>query len=458
MKKTGMLSDRLYRRILSYLEAEGVDANFPGGVLLALSGGADSVLLAYFLSRLSRERGFSLAALHVHHHLRGEEADRDAELCTSLCKRLSIPFRTVHVDVRAEAERSHGGIEEAARRLRYRALRTELAERELRVIATAHHATDHLETVLQHLLRGGGARALLGIRPQRGDLVRPLLCLTKQEIAEELASVGIAYATDATNDDPHYTRNYLRAEILPRLAAIVPEPETAALRMSEALSHDVALLDELAARALADADRDDRGVDAEYLRALPEALRRRVLVLLFEAAREPSAAHIALEHTHITELSLLLRSGKPAFVLAVPNRLYAHLSGGRFSFRRRSAVAAEQITVPLPEGDTLIPPDFLLTVRHEGEDIRVRCSSNFYKIDTIATISSAIINGSLYARHRAAGDAYFFRGHTHTLKKLYNELHIPKDVRPHLPILCDADGILWVPFGPVRERKRGKSE
>ena len=109
-------------RLCRYMDEAGITPHLAGGVLLALSGGADSVLLLLFLARLARERAFPLAALHVHHHLRGEEADRDAAFCRELCRAWDVPFEEVHVDVAGEARISHRGIEDTARRLRYRAL------------------------------------------------------------------------------------------------------------------------------------------------------------------------------------------------------------------------------------------------------------------------------------------------------------------------------------------------
>ncbi|MBO7293536.1 MAG: tRNA lysidine(34) synthetase TilS, partial [Clostridia bacterium] len=346
------------------------------------------------------------------------------------------------------------------RRLRYAALRRELALWGLGVIATAHHATDQLETVLHRMLRGGGARALVGIRPVHGDLVRPLLSLTKGEIEEALRSSHIPFETDSTNFDKTYTRNYLRAEVLPRLSRVVPHPERAVMRMTEALSHDAALLDELAKEALSAAPREGKGVSAEYLRSLPEALRRRLLVLLYEEARDEAAAEVAIEHTHVVTLSRLLLSGRGRFSLAVPNRLFGRLSNGEFSFVRlpQREMAEGEVVTPIGMGENRLPGDFTLSLFCEGETLFARCSSILNKIDITAAISPAIIKGKLYVRTRREGDAYFFRGHTHSLKKLYNEMRIPLELRATLPLLCDDGGILWMPFCPVRERSTGKSE
>ena len=443
------------KTVLSYIASEKISDALCGGVLLALSGGADSVFLLHLLTRLSKKQAFPLLAVHVNHHLRVDEADRDAAFCRSLCEALGVPFICLDVDVAEEQARGKFGLEEAARRVRYRALFAELeGHPELACIATAHHGTDQLETVLFQMLRGGGLRAALGMSPVRLPIVRPLLCLSRKEIEMALTDAGCDFVTDSTNADTGYARNYLRHEILPRLSRINCEPERAILRMSEALSHDAAFLDELAGTACSAAPRRDDGVDAGYLTSLHEALLRRVIVILYEEKREADASHIAIEHTHIVSISELLRSGRSSFSVAVPNRLYAVLANGVFSFRRTPNVVADapNTCVPLVDGENELPGGFFLTVRRDGAEVLVRCFSFLHKMDITVAISSDIINGELYARSRRPQDAYRFHSHTHSLKKLYNEAKIPLGVRPYLPVLCDQSGILWVPFFPVREK------
>ncbi len=443
---------RAEARALAYMEKEGMLPLFKGGVLLALSGGADSVFLLHVLARLARKRAFSLFALHVHHHLRGAEADRDADFCRSITKELSVPFSVTHVDVLAASAR--GGVEAAARRLRYDALRKEQSRRVAAMIATAHHATDHLETVLHQMLRGGGVRALLGVRPMQGALVRPLLCLSRKEIEAALLSSHIPYVTDKTNEDGAYTRNRLRKDVLPPLLAALPSAERSAMRLSEALSHDAALLDLLAEEALKTAPRKESGVSATYLKELPEALRRRLIVRLYECERGEEDFDVPIEHTHIVAISRLLMTGRTAFSLSVPHHLYARLSDGFFFFTKGKAASADAPLLPtsLAEGENSLPGGFTVTLSRGRDEIRVHCSSKLYKIDTEAAFSPAIINGELTVRGRVAGDAYSFGGHTHLLKKLYNEKKIPLSARPYLPLLCDKAGIVWMPLCPVREK------
>ena len=439
------------RRFRTYAAETGALEAMQGGVLLALSGGMDSVLLMHLLVRLAKEQGFPLLAVHVHHHLRGGEADRDAEFCRALCATLSVPFEIAHCDVPAEARRQRRGIEETARRMRYGALRAVLRRCDLACIATAHHAQDQLETVLLQMLRGGGLQALVGMRPVRLPLIRPLLGLTREEIAAAVTAEGFSYVDDSTNVDTAYTRNYLRAEILPRLASVNGNATQAVCRMCEGLAHDADLLEILTDRAITDAPPCDGGVDVAYLMTLHEAIRRRVILRLYAAARGDDRADVPLEHVHLTAITRLLATGRRRFSVAVPCALHAICEAGVFSFRVKEAAPAPISHTALTEGDTCFPGGVTLNLRREGATVFLRCFSFLHKIDIVTAFSSAIINGELYCRGRLPGDAYRFRGHRRLLKKAFNEAKVPQELRELLPVVCDNAGILWVPYLPVRE-------
>ncbi len=439
-------------RVCGFMEETGMAAGLSGGVLVALSGGADSVFLLYFLHAMREKKPFPLAALHVHHHLRGEEADRDAAFCASLCRELSVSFSLSHADVRAEAERCGRGIEETARIVRYQALRRELsAHPELSRIATAHNATDRAETMLLHLLRGGGLRALCGIPALTGELMRPLLPLTGREIRAALREAGIRFVEDSTNDDTAYARNYLRHEILPRLEPLAPEPEKMFGRTAEILSTDAAYLDFQTDEALR-RGKTDEGFLTEKLAELPAPIRRRVIVRLHEDARDACAFSLSLGHTHILEIEKKLTE-KKSFRLSVPAGLSAVSENGFFSFLPSGQAQPEKEEILLQEGENAFPGGYILTVRREENRTFLACFSNLHKIDTKTAISSATIRGNLRARVRRGGDKYRYRGHDHTVKNVMNEVGIPAGIRAGYPVVADEAGVLWIPGGPVRENR-----
>lgn len=241
--------DALMLEIKRYIEANQLIR--PGdGVVVGLSGGPDSVFLLYALHTLQPRMGFTLWAVHVHHGIRGAEADRDEAFSEKLCAKLDIPFQAVHVAAPAYAAQHGLSLEEAARILRYEALeaaRQQLTQAPAAWIAVAHHLDDQAETVLHNLVRGAGLRGLAGMENRRNHVIRPLLSIKREDILKWLKQYDIPYVTDSTNADPHYTRNRIRSTVLPELREINPEASAhiahsaALLREADAYFHALAL-------------------------------------------------------------------------------------------------------------------------------------------------------------------------------------------------------------------------
>ncbi len=272
--------DALMLEIKRYIEKNQLIC--PGdGVVVGLSGGPDSVFLLYALHTLQTRMGFTLRAVHVHHGIRGAEADRDEAFSAELCAKLSVPFQAVHVAAPAYSVQHGLSLEEAARILRYEAL--EAARQQLGQtlaarpsdspvpsslgapspsqpvrtsaapsapaawIAVAHHLDDQAETVLHNLVRGAGLRGLAGMENRRNHVIRPLLSIKREDILKWLEQNNIPYVTDSTNADPHYTRNRIRSTVLPELREINPEASAhiahsaALLREADAYFHALAL-------------------------------------------------------------------------------------------------------------------------------------------------------------------------------------------------------------------------
>ncbi len=201
-------------------------------VLIALSGGADSVALAAMLAEAREAFALTLFAAHVDHAIRPESAE-DAAFCEALCRRLDIPLCTVRVDVPAEARRAGEGLETAARRLRYAELRRIRAEVRADCIALAHHMDDQAETVLMHLARGAGPEGIGGMRAVSGDLCRPLLGLRKAQLIAYLEARGLSWREDATNRVPDTPRNALRLHGIGELEKCYPQFVRAVARYAQ---------------------------------------------------------------------------------------------------------------------------------------------------------------------------------------------------------------------------------
>lgn len=201
-------------------------------VLVALSGGADSVALLRVLLRL----GYTCVAAHCNFHLRGAESDRDEAFVRALCQELKVPLQVTHFDTEAYASRNALSIEMAARALRYRWFEQVRQEVQADVIAVAHHRDDSVETFLLNLTRGTGISGLKGIAPVNGKVVRPLLEVGRSEILAYLEELNQPYVTDSTNLEDVYTRNKLRLNILPALREINPSVDDSIMETAHRLA------------------------------------------------------------------------------------------------------------------------------------------------------------------------------------------------------------------------------
>lgn len=223
-----MITEYIYRNQLFY----------PGDkILVALSGGADSVALLRLLISL----GYTCEAAHCNFHLRGKESDRDEAFVHQLCTEQQVPLHSVHFETKRIAEERRISIEMAARDLRYEWFEKVRIACGATVIAVAHHQDDSVETLLLNLIRGTGINGLRGIRPKNGYIVRPLLCLSRKDIIDYLNSIGQDYVTDSTNLQDEYIRNKIRLNLIPMMQEINPSVKESIFNTAEHLS-DAAVL------------------------------------------------------------------------------------------------------------------------------------------------------------------------------------------------------------------------
>lgn len=189
-------------------------------IVIGLSGGADSVCLFDVLSALREEIGFRLVAVHVNHQIRGEQADRDEVFVKALCEGRQVECYSFKKDIPAIAHETKETEEECGRRIRYEAFREVGKKFDSYKIAVAHHMNDQAETILFRMARGTGVRGISGMKPVHEDIIRPLLCVKKDEIEKYIKEESLANCEDYTNDDINYSRNYIRNQIIPRLNRI----------------------------------------------------------------------------------------------------------------------------------------------------------------------------------------------------------------------------------------------
>ena len=240
VKKPRLLIDKVEQKVLSTIRQYHMVV--PGdAVLVALSGGPDSVFLLRLLHKFSQKLNITLRAVHVNHLLRGEDAEHDEAFCRDLCYALDIPLYVIRHDVKSTAKRKHISVEEAGHEVRYIHFNRIMAEEKLSKTATAHHMNDNSETMLLNIIKGTGLQGLMGIAPVlNGNIIRPLIEIEKEDIVAYLEKYNYQYCVDITNKTTIYQRNFLRAEILPAIKEnINPSVDDALARLSS-LSRDIA--------------------------------------------------------------------------------------------------------------------------------------------------------------------------------------------------------------------------
>ncbi|MEL4859701.1 tRNA lysidine(34) synthetase TilS [Pseudoflavonifractor phocaeensis] len=418
----------------------------PGStVLCAVSGGADSMCLLHWLSR---REDISLHAAHFDHRLRGAESDADAAFVRDWCRENGIPFHLGSADVRARAGEAGRGIEETARDLRYAFLRRTAQDIGGAVIATAHNADDNAETLLLHLVRGTGLQGLAGIPPRRDDLVRPLLTTPREEILAYLEEFHVPYREDSSNADEAFSRNKLRAQVMPVLKELNPrflEGCSAAIR---SLRADNDFLNAQAARVCQNARwaEDDLVIEARYIAELPPALApraaRRLIEMMGDGSTDCSAAHL----NGIVELC---RGEDPSAVLFLPRGMLAQRVYRELLLTTQSDPLPPLTPTPLNFEGLTIPPNSRYACR-----CRAALCPGAPEPGVWYLARDRLSPGALL-RPRQVGDSLSLPGRegTKTVKKWLIEAKVPRREREQLPVLADASGVAALAgFGPEASR------
>jgi len=396
-----------------------------GKVLVALSGGADSVCLLLALKELD----IDVCAFHFNHCIRGEEADRDQMFCQTLCEKENIPFSASKADVPAYAVNNSLGLEEAARKLRYQALEEEAIRVCADYIATAHNADDNAETVIFNLVRGCSADGLAGIPEMRGRIIRPLLNSTRNEIEEYLGNIGASYVVDSTNLSDDYTRNRIRHLVMPVLREINPSVSVSISRMCDSLKKDK--------KYFTDVLENSRKTPPSQL---PLSLLTRQI-----ASRYLNETGGSLESVHINEIAEFVKNGA-CVTLDLPGKNCVYISHGEYFFDKREDIKPYNTKINL--GLTEIP------------EINAKFfygKQNVYKLSTSVAVNCDKIVGDLYARPRNPGDKIKVFGVSKDVRKELINKKIPLCVRRRLPVICDMEGIVYVPYIGADDRVFSKT-
>ena len=397
------------------------------GILAAVSGGADSVCLLFLLHTICGELSLGLAAFHLNHGLRGAEADRDEAYVRELCSRLEVPFFSAQEDAAAYG-RAHGmSTEEAGRNLRYQYLEETARELSFSRIATAHHRDDNAETVLLNLFRGSGLRGLGGIRPVRGHIIRPLLCLSRKEIEEYLTENGISWCEDSTNHENEYMRNKIRNELLPWVEENVNDRAAEHIAgvsslAAEADGYLAGRAEELLAAYMEPEEPRTISFPTDLLDAQPEVLKLYLIrAMLLQAAGQAKD----ISGTHIRSVLGLFGPGGGRSV-SLPYGLRAVRSYGSLEIG------------PEKKKETHRPdPEFHVFSWKKEREIPKNQYTKWFDYDKIMD--------TLSVRNRREGDFITLSGNRRKLVRRYMiDEKIPEADRDGIWLLADGSHILWI--------------
>lgn len=409
-------------------------------VAVALSGGEDSVALFTALCNLEQSLGIEVLAINVEHGIRGEASVRDSNFVKNLCDNAGKRLLFYKVNVPEYAEERKIGLEAAARELRYacflKAIEQGLCDR----VATAHHAGDNAESVLLNVFRGSGARGLVGIRESAydGAIIRPMLCVKKEEIVSFIKENALDYVTDETNADDSYTRNFLRNNVLPLIKEKYPEVELSLYRMGKILAEDEAFLSGLAEELVEVADCVARvKLNGEALIASP-VLTRAVII-----AMQSAGLYKDYESVHVDAVVMLASSGVGGSV-SLPHGFVAYKGYNEILIYKDEK--AEDFCLPFSEGKHSLPNGTLtveLVDLNLSEDEKVPFFAKEKQKGRLYT-SANLPSGTVIRGRREGDKIKKFGGGTKSLKEFLIDKKIDRIFRDGLPIIANGDSALCV--------------
>lgn len=409
-------------------------------VLVAVSGGPDSVAMLHALHSHSKELGISLHVAHLNHQIRGEQSNLDEDFVRNLAQSLRLPVTVERVGVPALRVELRVGEEEAGRIARSKFLQENAAKLGANKIAVGHTADDRAESVLLNIIRGCGVDGLGSIRPVNGNIVRPLIDTSRTEVEAYIAEHALPYRVDESNTDTTYARNRVRHEVLPWLEReFNPEIKSALVRLAEIASSQSNLMESLAERARLEVEY--RGaLDAKLLAELPKALQYELLRSEIRRVKG-DLLDITFEQTHGI-IEALSDSGDFTITLP-PGDTDAIRQGGSFEIRRRQPIEEiEPFDLALEAPGVTPIPSIGLAI----ECSIVENPTPHALPDDEAMIDADSVVGSLRVRSVRPGDRIVPLGMSGSkkLQDVFVDKKISRADRAKAAVVVDDEKILWV--------------
>lgn len=407
-------------------------------VVVALSGGADSVSLLDALCSLKEKYNLTIYAAHLNHNLRGEEAERDENFCKILCKNYEVELFIKSIDIHTLANEQKISEELCGRNERYKFF-DELSVRLNAKIATAHSASDNAETLIYNIARGSSVRGLSAIPPKRGRIIRPLIEVSRAQIEEYCKQKGLAFVTDSTNLTDDYTRNRIRHSVMGTLRDINPQLEQSVSQLSESAREVTDYLNKQSQAAL-DKCKTQFGFSCKMLLQLDTAVLKHSLVLLCERT-----AKLTPEHRHIELMIKILNNGG---AVNLSSKFIAVSKQGIF---RIISVNDNEEFKPVSVSENF-------SINYNGKIYSIT-KQNSNKENKNSVSIDSIDKGAVF-RTRKEGDKFTYsqRKVTKPLRKVLNEMKIPSEQRDNLLVLAIDNTILWCENIGVSEDGKNDSD
>ena len=403
--------------------------NGVSSLCVGVSGGADSVALLHILLRLREQFGYSVQVVHVNHHLRGEESDRDAAFVKDFCADLKVPCEIFDFDVAKIARTQKQSVELCGRELRYKAFRSMNCD----AIAVAHTRSDSIETAIFHMARGTSLKGAAGIPPVNGDIIRPLICCTRSEIEAYIRQNMLSFITDSTNLTDDYARNFIRHQIIRPLTDRFPAFETCFSRFVDNAAITQDFLERESEKLRTEAT-NQNGFSLEKLQsAHPAVLQSLLRTLLSEKMQKPVEEDLIL----LCSRAVQRGSGK----IQIAPDIYFSVRQQYVSFLKTQRSTGWSVVIESSDFPVETPHGIYRLTQHSG--------SQRFQTDRRHWIDPQKIGFPLVLRSRLPGDVFFspIRKQSKTLKKLFNEMKVPPSERNSVAVLASQDEVqtvIWV--------------
>jgi len=435
-------SSELLQRFIRFSEKN--DLFQPGqSILVAVSGGVDSVVLLHLFSRLRHSWQLRLFAAHLNHQIRGAEADADEVFVKNLCKEMAIPFHSERRDVLSFAREQKLSIETAARELRYEFLQHTAQSLQCALVATAHNANDQAETILDHIMRGSGVAGLVGIPVKRQSIIRPLLFATREEILDYASEMNLAFREDSSNKSFAYRRNKIRHVLLKMIQEFNPEVVPSLFRLGRIMGDVEEVLQAQAEEAFYNClkGRDDDKIILDYIQFLLyfKTIQKYVIQ---KALYHLGGPNKSLTFEQFEELHAFLAKHKSGKFHRLTTDIVVGTSASELYIGRATGVK-EEIRIDRLPGNFDLWDQYILEIKQVAQSLEEILNN---QDKSVAYVDGDKIDHPIIVRTVRPGDRFHplgMRG-SKKLSDFFIDEKVPFFERSLIPLVVCKTGIIWI--------------